>query len=185
MASLVLRRARTEDIPILQRWDRDPVVIRCTTDDPEAIVAFEGHDWHEAIVNQSDVDFHLIAELDGRPIGAMQIVDPYLEPTHYWGDIEPNLRALDIWIGESDARGKGYGEQMMRQAFRSCFADPHVTAIVIDPLASNTRAIAFYERLGFVKLERRLFHGEDDCYVLRISREGWRARFPDDESVGR
>lgn len=181
MASLVLRRARLDDIPILQRWDRKPAVIRCTTDNPEASVAFGGHDWHEAIANQSAIDHHLIAELDGRPIGAMQIIDPHLEPTHYWGDIEPNLRALDIWIGDSDARGKGYGEQMMRQALAGCFADAQVTAIVIDPLVSNTRALAFYKRLGFVIVDRRLFHDEDDCYVMRLPREVWRARFPDDD----
>ncbi len=63
-----------------------------------------------------------IAEVDGRPIGAMQLCDPYKEPTRYWGDIEPNLRALDIWIGEGDARGKGYGETMMRLAFARCLA---------------------------------------------------------------
>ncbi len=168
---LELRRARADDIPTLQRWDREPDVIRCTTDNPDATTAFEGHDWHDAIANQSDVDFYLVAEVDGRPIGAMQVIDPHLEPTHYWGDIEPNLRALDIWIGESDQRGRGFGEQMMRQAFELCFADPAVTAIVIDPLASNARALAFYERLGFVKVERRLFNDEDDCWVMRLTRD--------------
>ena len=176
---LELRRARPDDIPTLQRWDREPEVIRCTTDKPDATTAFEGHDWHEAIANQSDVDFYLVGEVDGQPIGAMQVIDPHLEPTHYWGDIAPNLRALDIWIGENDRRGQGFGEQMMRGAFQLCFADPAVTAIVIDPLASNTRAHAFYERLGFVKVERRLFNDEDDCWVMRLTRDAWRARFPD------
>ena len=43
----------------------------------------------------------------------MQIIDPLAEPTHYWGEVEPNLRALDIWIGEKDALGRGYGTAMM------------------------------------------------------------------------
>jgi aminoglycoside 6'-N-acetyltransferase len=178
--TLTLRRARLDDIPTLDRWDREPHVISATTDKPGATIAFEGHDWHAAIANQSDIDHYLIAEVDGRRIGAMQVIDPHLEPTHYWGDIEPNLRALDIWIGEADARGRGHGEQMMRESFRRCFADPAVTAIVIDPLASNTRALAFYERLGFVRVERRLFNDEDDCWVMRLTREAWRARFPGD-----
>jgi aminoglycoside 6'-N-acetyltransferase len=42
-------------------------------------------------------------------------------------------------------------------------------AIVIDPLASNVRAIRFYERLGFKPVERRRF-GEDDCLVMRLER---------------
>jgi aminoglycoside 6'-N-acetyltransferase len=70
---------------------------------------------HENIdLYERDVWEYWIAEIDGRPIGAMQLCDPHREPTHYWGEIEPNLRALDIWIGEPDARGKGYGEMMMR-----------------------------------------------------------------------
>ena len=44
---------------------------------------------------------------------------------------------------------------------------------MIDPLASNTRAIAFYRRLGYVTVERRMF-GDDDCFVLTLSRDAWR-----------
>src|SRR5688572_12232048 len=113
---------------------------------------------------QSEVYPYYIAELDGRPFGAMSIIDPHLEPTLYWGDIEPNLRAVDIWIGDSADRGRGYGEQMMQLAFQLCFEDPKVMAIVIDPLTSNTRAHQFYQRLGFEPIGQRTF-GEDDCLV--------------------
>jgi aminoglycoside 6'-N-acetyltransferase len=30
----------------------------------------------------------------------IQIIDPAQEETHYWGDVEAELRAIDIWIGE-------------------------------------------------------------------------------------
>src|SRR5207244_98257 len=137
--------------------------------------AFQGAVWADELLAQSDVNQYFIAELGGRPIGAMEIVDPHREPTHYWGEIEPDLRAIDIWIGPADALGKGYGEQMMHLACRHCFAEPAVKAIVIDPLASNTRAIKFYERLGFRAVERRLF-ADDDCLVHRLTREDWRRR---------
>jgi aminoglycoside 6'-N-acetyltransferase len=179
MTHLTLRRATPADVPTLERWDREPHVIAATTDDKDAEKAFGDHDWSVEIPKQSEVDEYLIAELDGRPIGAMQLIDPHREPTHYWGEIEPDLRAIDIWIGDAADHGKGHGEAMMRLAFRRCFADPAVTAIVIDPLASNTRAHRFYQRIGFVPVGRRLF-GEDDCLVHRLSREAWRARFPDD-----
>ena len=63
----------------------------------------------------------------------------------------------------------------MREAIRRCFAPPAVTAILIDPLASNTDAIRFYERLGFRFVERRMF-GADDCHVMRLDRAEWVAR---------
>lgn len=172
---LTLRPATEADIPVLKAWDREPHVISATTDDEDAEEAFEGTTWEHEIALQSDVYRYFIAELDGRPIGAMQICDPHLEPTHYWGEIEPNLRALDIWIGPAEMLGKGYGEQMMRQAIALCFADAEVEAIVIDPLASNTRAHKFYQRLGFKAQGRRLFHDEDDCLVMRLARADWEA----------
>ncbi len=132
------------------------------------------HYWPDELVR---VD--LVAELSGRPIGAMQIIDPRTEQTHYWGECEPNLRAIDIWIGAANDLGKGYGQTMMRRAFQICFADPGVTAFIIDPLASNVRAQKFYQRLGFVP-ERRRFFGEDDCLVDRLTRTTWRQQFLDD-----
>ena len=44
-----------------------------------------------------------------------------------------------------------------------------MTAIVIDPLASNTRAHKFYRRLGFAAEDRRMF-GDDDCLVHHSNR---------------
>jgi len=167
---VLLRPATAHDAPLLHRWDLDPDVISATTSLPDAAIAFGGLDWHEELAAQSPVSYYLIAEVDGRAIGAMQICDPHLEPTHYWGEIRPNLRAVDIWIGEPDARGRGYGAEMMRLAHARCFSDPAVEAIVIDPLATNTRAIQFYERLGYRRLHTRMFD-DDPCLVMQLTRE--------------
>src|SRR5690606_39851067 len=126
-------------IPWLRRWHDHPAAVTAASDDPNATVAFDC-DWADQLAQQDEFSRYCIGELDGRPIGAMQVIDPHMEATHYWGDIEPNLRALDIWIGTAADRGKGYGETMMRHAMLLCFADPRVTAIVIDPLNSNTHA---------------------------------------------
>jgi aminoglycoside 6'-N-acetyltransferase len=173
MPSITLRPATLEDVPTLERWDRDPAVISATTDDVDADRAFGEHDWRVELQQQTADSYFLIAELEGSPIGAMQIIDPYREPTHYWGAIEENLRAIDIWIGDEQHRGQGHGAVMMRLAHDRCFADPAVTAIVIDPLASNERAIAFYRRLGYRPVGRQRF-GDDDCHVHRLAREHWR-----------
>ena len=174
-----LRPATPDDADLLARWDLEPHVIACSTDDPEADIAFGGIEWREEIEAASEVSFHLIAEVaqDGlwRPIGVMQIIDPHREPTHYWGEIESNLRAMDIWIGPPEALNRGYGARMMTLAIDDAFVDPAVTAIVIDPLASNTDAHRFYRRLGFEPVGRRMFD-QDDCLVHRLSRERWEAR---------
>lgn len=170
-----MRRATLADVATLQAWDLEPHVIVCTTDDPDADSAFDGIDWPHEISTSTPDTFYLVAEVEGRPIGAMQSIDPCAEPTHYWGEIEPGLRALDIWIGDRDALGRGFGTAMMIQAIDASFADPAVNAVVIDPLASNTDAHRFYQRLGFAPEERRRF-GEDDCLVHRLTRDAWTRR---------
>ncbi len=160
-----LRRATLDDLPTLLHWDTQPHVIAASGDD-------DSFPWEAELPRDVDWRELLIGEADGRPVGFIQIIDAAREETHYWGDAEPNLRAIDIWLGELDDLGKGYGTQMMKLAIARCFADPAVTAILIDPLASNIRAHRFYERLGFKPVERRTF-GTDDCVVYRLERSSW------------
>ncbi len=170
MTAITLRRAVWDDLDLLQHWDEQPQVKEAIGEDDD--------DWHweEELKRSPAWREFLVAEVAGRPIGFMQIIDPLLEDSHYWGEVEPNLRALDIWIGEADALGQGYGMQMMQQAFIRCFADPAVTAILIDPLKSNVRAHRFYERLGFEFVEERVFD-EEVCRVYQLRRAVWRERY--------
>lgn len=169
---LRLRPAVPADAPRLRHWDRQPHVIACNPNDD--------WDWERELPRRPDWRELLIAELDGRPVGFLQIIDPAREETRYWGDVPPDLRAIDVWIGEASDLGRGLGTRMMHAALARCFADPAVSAVLVDPLANNTRAHRFYERLGFRWVERRRF-GVDDCFVYRLTREDWRAHAPSDE----
>jgi aminoglycoside 6'-N-acetyltransferase len=161
---LALRPATPADLHLLRHWDEQPHVIACDPNDD--------WQWELELGRAPDWREQLIAELDGRPIGFVQIIDPAREESHYWGDVPEGLRAIDIWIGEAGDLGQGHGTRMMQQALARCFAEPMVTAVLIDPLASNVRAHRFYERLGFRLVERRRF-GEDDCLVYRLERGDW------------
>lgn len=160
-----LRPATLADLELLQRWDEQPHVVDSDPNDDWG--------WEQELARSPAWREQLIAEVDGRAIGFLQIIDPQLEDSHYWGDCAPNLRAIDIWIGETEDLGRGYGTQMMQLAIDRCFAPPAVTAIIIDPLESNVRARRFYERLGFRFVEHRRFH-LDDCAVYRLERADWR-----------
>lgn len=160
--NILLRIATIDDIALLRHWDEQPHVI---AGDPN-----DDWGWEIELTRCPDWREHLIAEADGRSIGFIQIIDPAREETHYWGDVPENLRAIDIWIGEADDLGKGLGTEMMRLAIDRCFVSPKVTAILIDPLESNTRAHKFYERLGFEFVDKRTF-GEDSCFVYKLDRD--------------
>jgi aminoglycoside 6'-N-acetyltransferase len=100
-AVIKLRPATPAELKFLQEWDEQAHV---NASDPNTAWGWEvelgrNPDWRE----------QLIAELDRRPIGFLQIIDPEREESHYWGDAAANLRAIDIWIGRETDLGKGYG----------------------------------------------------------------------------
>jgi len=163
-ANVTLRLAVPADAPLLRRWDEQPHVVASDPNDE--------WNWEIELARSPDWREQLIAEVSGRAIGFVQIIDPAREETHYWGACAPNLRALDIWIGDAADLGRGYGTEMMLLALTRCFRDPAVAAVLIDPLADNVRAIRFYHRLGFRLVGPRRF-GADDCLVHEITREEW------------
>lgn len=107
------------------------------------------------------------------PVGAMQTINPETERSHYRGAVGPDLRAIDIWIGEEKFIGKGLGSSMMSFAIDRCFTDPHVKAILVDPLTNNLRVHKFYKRLGFEFLEHRQFEEDNDSFVFKLTRAIW------------
>ncbi|MEM9813099.1 MAG: GNAT family N-acetyltransferase [Pseudomonadota bacterium] len=161
---LTLRAARPDDLRILREWERAPHV---------AAAGIADWPWDEMLASSVPWSEILIAEVNGRPMGVVQILDPAADPDAYWGACGPGLRAVDIWIGEAAYLRRGHGREMMRQAMERCFAEPLVEAILIDPLATNTDAHRFYEALGFRFEEARRFD-DDLCHVYRLTRQQWR-----------
>lgn len=165
MTRITLRSATLADKAMLERWDRAPHVRAAFGEDAAP-------DWDDDLAGSHAYAERVIAEADGRAIGYMEILNPALEPTRYWGDVNGDIRAVDIWIGDAQDLGLGFGTEMMRLALTRCFGDPAVSAVMIDPLQSNMRAIKFYERLGFVHVGPRVFE-RATCAVMRLDRATW------------
>lgn len=162
---VTLREATIADAALLRHWDEQPHVIESDPNDD--------WEWETELLKNPLWREQLVAEVNGVSIGFVQIIDPAEEESHYWGDVPGDLRAIDIWIGEADYLEQGYGSTMMRLAIERCFAIAGVSAIIIDPLASNVRAHRFYQRLGFRPVERRMF-GDDDTLVHRLERADYK-----------
>lgn len=167
-ALIKLRSATINDLKLLKHWDTNQHVIDC---DPE-----DDWNWEIELNRNPKWREQLIAELNKEPIGFVQIIDPYEEETHYWGEVEQNKRAIDIWIGEKENLNKGYGTIMMKQVIERCFENPNINGILIDPIKTNTKAHRFYERLGFKFLDERIF--EDTlCYVYELKKSVYNNKF--------
>lgn len=171
----MLRRATPADQGLLERWHRQPHL--------KAALGDDDWQWAEELRRRPPWREQLIAEVDGRAIAFLQIIDPKREESQYWGCIEEGYRAVDLWIGEPDALGQGYGTQIMKLAIERSFAEPSVTAILVDPMETNVRAHRFYERLGFEYVVCRRF-GDDSCFVFRLRRPGTAGRESRDRPIG-
>ena len=84
-ARIALRPMSLADVPLLDLWDRQPHVMAATSDDPNQPKAFGNTYWPDELALVGPDCQYLVAELGGRPIRAMQIIDPHTEATHYWG----------------------------------------------------------------------------------------------------
>jgi aminoglycoside 6'-N-acetyltransferase len=84
----MLRLATIRDLATLQRWDELPHIVESDPNDD--------WEWESELDKDPSWREQLIAQIDGEPIGFIQIIDPAEEESYYWGDVAPNLRAIDI-----------------------------------------------------------------------------------------
>ncbi len=172
-AVITLRPAVRADIPLLKAWDQEPHV---QFSDPKGADG-SGWEWDEEIEAGWPGFWHFMAEADSDPFGFVQVIDPHVEPTQYWGATGPGHRAIDIWIGPAEWLGRGYGTTVMQLALGFCFADESVHTVLIDPIKENIRAHRFYQRCGFKPVGLRKF-GDDTCLVHQLTRADWRTGDP-------
>jgi aminoglycoside 6'-N-acetyltransferase len=132
---LVLREPEEADLPGLATILREPEVARWWPgfDETEVRLAFLGRE---------DVTV-LAIEHQGRPIGAIQF--------HEQEDPSYRHAGVDLFIA-SAWQGKGLGGEAVLGVARYLFGARSHHRLVIDPAASNLRAIHAYERVGFRKV---------------------------------
>ena len=161
------------DAPVLARWTEDASYLRSVDSDyaqplsPEEAAQRLGPD----NADPNKVEFHLRTLVDDRLIGFVAL-----------HSIEWNNGAglLAIGIGEAAYRGKGYGTDALRLILRFAFHELNLFRVGLDVIATNTRAIRTYEKLGFQHEGRMrgavLRDGRrDDRIFMGILRDEWSA----------
>ena len=130
------------DSPVLARWSEDADFLRSMDSDyarplspEEAALRLNPQE-----VDPNKVEFHLRTLADDRLIGFVAL-----------HSIEWNNGAgvLAVGIGEPKYRGKGYGTDALRLMLHYAFHELNLFRIGLDVIATNTRAIHTYEKLGF------------------------------------
>ena len=110
----------------------------------------------------------------GRPIGFIQCYRIDSDPEYAAAlALDAPAAGIDLFIGEPAEIGWGRGPQIIRQFLRDVvFARYDVAECVIGPSVKNARAIAAYEKAGFVYFKDAQVAGEPDPeHLMRIRRE--------------
>lgn len=90
---------------------------------------------------RSPRDLHIVAETGGRVVGAAGLRPFYGRRAH----------AAEFWIGVSDEfAGRGIGRQLLAALIDTADNWLNILRIEMTVFVDNARAIALYERFGFV-----------------------------------
>jgi RimJ/RimL family protein N-acetyltransferase len=137
-----------DDFAQMHRWRNSPAVREWW--DPVPTLAEIVAKYAPRIAGEEPVR-PFIARCDGVTMGFLQWCRLAEVPGHAAENMaEPGAAAVDLYIGEDEYRGRGYGAAMLRTFLREVvFAPPDVTACYIDPHPKNAVAIRSYARAGF------------------------------------
>ncbi|GLZ43426.1 GNAT family N-acetyltransferase [Actinokineospora sp. NBRC 105648] len=142
-----LRPIEPEDADPMWRWHNDPDAMRWMTEGyPESLAQLRKRLADFPPNSYSRVRFAVETLDEGRFVGVVVLRDA--EP-------ESGRAEVDIYFGDADARGKGYGTEALRLLCRWGFHNMRLHAIQLYVVVDNVAAVRVYEKVGFI-VEGRL-----------------------------
>lgn len=139
---IYLRYMTIEDTDLIVEWrNKDSVRKNFIY---QALFTKESHEnWIRTMIDTGKVVQMMICESDtGRAVGSVYVRD--IDPVHHKAE-------YGIFIGEDNARGKGYGSAAAKLMIKYCFEEKKLHRLFLRVYADNTQAIRSYEKAGFVK----------------------------------
>lgn len=167
---LWVRSLEKNDVQIISKW----------LSDEELLQYYEGrdcpHDEQLVLKNyfcEEDETVRCIIEYKAVPIGYIQFYLLGDEERAEYG-YEGNggiIYGIDQFIGETSYWNKGIGTMVVESMVNYLFKEKRADLVVMDPQSWNYRALACYEKCGFVRkklLEKHEMHeGEKrDCWLM-------------------
>jgi aminoglycoside 6'-N-acetyltransferase len=156
---LVIRRMRDDpnDYALMVRWRNEPHVARWwENDDDPTPTTLERIVEHYGPRTTHDADTtRCLIELAGRPIGYVQFYPwgAYEEVVREMGfEVPEGTFGIDIFVGEPDVVGSGYGSTTVDLLSRYLFDECGAAQIGIVTALDNHVAQRAYEKAGFRKV---------------------------------
>lgn len=150
-AGIYLRLMTYEDTDHIVSWRNSDAVRENFI--YQALFTRESHEnWIRTMVETGRVVQMIICEKDtDHPVGSVYVRD--IDQNHHKAE-------YGIFIGEPQARGKGYGTAAAKLMIKYCFEELKLHRLFLRVYADNEQAIRSYEKAGF---EKEAHLREDVC----------------------
>jgi RimJ/RimL family protein N-acetyltransferase len=144
---VVLRRHRSENLPLIVNWYRDPELARLTR-------------YHTRPMAHEEIERFFVSRLlavDSLAYGIHERATERLVGLTTFSSLDPDNSSVlfHITIGERDAWGHGYGTETAELMLSHAFERIGLHRVGLSVFAFNERAIHAYEKAGF-RVEGRL-----------------------------
>ncbi len=161
MPSIELQPFRpAHDMPLIERWLRDPEVSRWWGEPTQVQAALAGHPAdHAALIHADGVAVGLLC---WQTPSRAELADAGLD------DLPADLVDIDIMIGEPGMQGRGIGPAALRRLFDRLQHDG-VALVGVATALANRHALAAYGKAGMRPYRDFFEAGEDYRYfTLRL-----------------
>jgi RimJ/RimL family protein N-acetyltransferase len=160
---ITLQPLTTSDLDLLVQWMNQPHVKTWWPDnltDQEIRTKYGNRIGSTAIVP-------LIISVDEKPIGFLQYYDVTQAPDDWNKDEPAGTIGFDIYIGEKEYLGKGYGTAAISLMIKQLFTNPNIAKIIVDVDPKNQAAIRAYEKAG-LRFVRTAQTAEGFIHVMEL-----------------
>jgi aminoglycoside 6'-N-acetyltransferase len=147
--AVAFRPVSAADLPMLADWLARPHW-REWWGDPETELGYI-----RAMVEGRDGTRPFIAEMAGEPVGYIHMwfvpetrVEPWISEAPWLRDLPDDAVGVDLSVADPERLGAGLGTAILR-AFVAELRREGRDVVVIDPHATNARAVRAYEKAGF------------------------------------
>lgn len=156
-----------DDFPLVAAWLREPHVAEWWGA-PLELPAVQAK-YGPRVRGEVPVRMFVIC-LDGRPIGMIQAYRTADSPEFEQATGVENAAGIDLFIGESEALGQGYGTEAIRRFATEVVFElyPEVDLCIADPSVRNIRSQRAFEKAGFRALRTVEVPGEPDPEVVYV-----------------
>ena len=137
---VILRPITMEDTPLIVAWRNDPSVLQNFIYRGPFTAAVHINWMKTKVASGAVVQYIIEDRKSGRPVGSV-----------YFRDVNPDYHSAEygVFIGEAEARGKGFGSETARLFTDFGFEKLGLHRISLRLLADNTQAEKSYANGGF------------------------------------